>query len=542
MPPFRRRGACRRPDRAAAARARRDYDRLLRQTAEFDNYRQAHGTRAARDGASARPRRCSRTCCRSSTTSSARCRPTPAPTAEAYRKGVELIYKQLPGPSRTPRRDADRRRWARTSIPHVHQAITHEASPGAPRGRGHRGGAARLHARRSPAAARDGEGGQGVSKRDYYEVLGVARNATEQEIKSAYRKLALKHHPDRNPGDKAAEEKFKEAAEAYAVLADPQKRAACTTASATRASAAPAERGGFDPTIFADFERHPRRLGDIFGFGDIFGGGAGAAARSAGPTCATTSRSRSTKSARGTETTIQIPRAGTVRDVRAAPGAAPGSRRPPARTCHGPRPDPLPAGLLHGRAHMRPVRRRRPDHRQAVRRRAAARAAIDAGAQAHRQDPGGHRDRPAPAPVRRGRGRHGRRAAGRPLRRRARAGARVLPARRQRPATARCPSTSRRSRSAARSMSRRSTARRRSRCRTGTQSGTTFRVRGKGMPDVIGRGRGDLHVTVHGSTPKKLTKEQRAAARAARQDAAGREVRAARRTDGRRRQGASSTG
>jgi len=65
-----------------------------------------------------------------------------------------------------------------------------------------------------------------VSKRDYYEVLGVARHAAESELKSAYRKLALQHHPDRNPGDKSAEERFKEAAEAYAVLSDPQKRAA----------------------------------------------------------------------------------------------------------------------------------------------------------------------------------------------------------------------------------------------------------------------------------------------------------------------------
>ncbi|HSE43542.1 MAG TPA: DnaJ domain-containing protein, partial [Acidobacteriota bacterium] len=61
-------------------------------------------------------------------------------------------------------------------------------------------------------------------KRDYYEVLGVTREATEQEIKSAYRKIAMKCHPDRNPGDKAAEDQFKEAAEAYAVLGDREKR------------------------------------------------------------------------------------------------------------------------------------------------------------------------------------------------------------------------------------------------------------------------------------------------------------------------------
>ena len=62
-------------------------------------------------------------------------------------------------------------------------------------------------------------------KRDYYEVLGVSKDATPEEIKKAYRKMAVKYHPDRNPGDKAAEEKFKEAAEAYDVLSDTEKRA-----------------------------------------------------------------------------------------------------------------------------------------------------------------------------------------------------------------------------------------------------------------------------------------------------------------------------
>src|SRR5215831_5721584 len=62
------------------------------------------------------------------------------------------------------------------------------------------------------------------TKRDYYEVLSVGRSANEQDLKSAYRKLAVKHHPDKNPGDPHAEEKFKEAAEAYAVLSDPEQR------------------------------------------------------------------------------------------------------------------------------------------------------------------------------------------------------------------------------------------------------------------------------------------------------------------------------
>src|SRR5918994_7199607 len=97
---------------------------------------------------------------------------------------------------------------------------------------------------------------------DYYEVLGVARTATEQEIKSAYRKLALKFHPDRNPGDKAAEDQFKEAAEAYAVLADAEKRAAYDRFGHAGVSGAGAG-AGFDPTIFADFSDIFAGLGDV---------------------------------------------------------------------------------------------------------------------------------------------------------------------------------------------------------------------------------------------------------------------------------------
>ena len=63
-----------------------------------------------------------------------------------------------------------------------------------------------------------------AAKRDFYEILGVAKSATPEEIKKAYRRLAVKHHPDKNPGDKAAEDNFKELSEAYEVLSEPQKR------------------------------------------------------------------------------------------------------------------------------------------------------------------------------------------------------------------------------------------------------------------------------------------------------------------------------
>ncbi|HLW74736.1 MAG TPA: molecular chaperone DnaJ, partial [Gammaproteobacteria bacterium] len=111
-----------------------------------------------------------------------------------------------------------------------------------------------------------------MSKRDYYEVLGVKKDAAEADIKKAYRRLAMKHHPDRNPGDKASEEHFKEAKEAYEVLTDAKKRAAYDQFghAGVDAHAAGARGGGggpgFDPNDV---------FGDIFGdvFGDIFTGG-----------------------------------------------------------------------------------------------------------------------------------------------------------------------------------------------------------------------------------------------------------------------------
>ena len=108
-----------------------------------------------------------------------------------------------------------------------------------------------------------------ATKRDYYEILGVTREADDPGLKGAYRKLALKYHPDRNPNDQDAEEKFKEAAEAYSVLSDPQKRAAYDRFGH---QGVPGAAGGFDPNSFADFGDI---LGDLFGFGDIFGGGGG---------------------------------------------------------------------------------------------------------------------------------------------------------------------------------------------------------------------------------------------------------------------------
>lgn len=105
-----------------------------------------------------------------------------------------------------------------------------------------------------------------MSKRDYYEILSVSKNASENEIKASYRKLAIKFHPDKNPGDAAAEEKFKECAEAYSVLSDSNKRASYDRFG--HAGVGAGAGGGFDPG-FTNIED----IFDLFGFGDMFGGG-----------------------------------------------------------------------------------------------------------------------------------------------------------------------------------------------------------------------------------------------------------------------------
>src|SRR5713101_6340421 len=101
-------------------------------------------------------------------------------------------------------------------------------------------------------------------KRDYYEILGVSRDAENGALKSAYRKLALQHHPDRNPGNSEAAEKFKEASEAYAVLSDSEKRARYDRYGHAGFSASAVGFSGFDPSIFAEFSD---LFGNFFGFG-----------------------------------------------------------------------------------------------------------------------------------------------------------------------------------------------------------------------------------------------------------------------------------
>src|SRR5271154_22313 len=98
------------------------------------------------------------------------------------------------------------------------------------------------------------------TKRDYYEILGVTKSGTPEEIKKAYRKVAIQFHPDKNPDNKEAEDKFKEAAEAYEVLSNPEKRAQYDRFGHSRSN------GGFSG--------HDMNMDDSFSqFGDVFGGG-----------------------------------------------------------------------------------------------------------------------------------------------------------------------------------------------------------------------------------------------------------------------------
>ena len=117
-------------------------------------------------------------------------------------------------------------------------------------------------------------------KRDYYEVLGVDKNADDAALKKAYRALAKKYHPDMNPGDKEAEKKFKEASEAYAVLSDPEKRRQYDQFGHAAFDGGAGGAGGF-----GGFDFNGADFGDIFGdiFGDLFGGRRGSAGARSGP-------------------------------------------------------------------------------------------------------------------------------------------------------------------------------------------------------------------------------------------------------------------
>jgi len=338
-----------------------------------------------------------------------------------------------------------------------------------------------------------------VSKRDYYEILEVSRTATDQEIKSSYRKLALKYHPDRNHGDKKAEEKFKEAAEAYAILSDGDKRARYDRFGHAGVGGAAQ---GFDPSQFTGFEDIFGGLGDIFGFG----GGRQRSGPQRGADLRYDLEIQFEQSAKGAETHIQIPRHETCETCKGN-GAAPGTSPTTCPQCKG-------AGQLRyqqgfftvartcgqcrgaGKVIAKPCPTCRGNGTIEQTRKLTVKipAGIAAGQRMRLAGEGEAGTRGGPPGdlyvvifvreheffQRDGNNLHctvplafTTLALGSEIKVPGIDGEEAL----------KIPES--------------------------TQTGTTFRLRGKGMPDVSGRGRGDLLVTVQAITPKKLSKDQK---------------------------------
>ena len=346
-----------------------------------------------------------------------------------------------------------------------------------------------------------------MSKRDYYEVLGVDRQASDQQIKSAYRKLALQFHPDRNPGDHKAEEKFKEAAEAYAVLADAQKRGMYDRFGHAGVNAGAGGGAGFDPTIFADFSDIFSNLGDVFGFGDILGGGR---RRRGGPQRGSDLRYdleiTFDESAEGTETSVVLPREETC-ETCSGSGAAPGTSVETCAQCRGTGQLRYQQGFLTvarpcstcrgtGKTIAKPCTTCRGMGRVARERKLTVKipAGIATGQQLRLSGEGEHGSGGGPPgdlyvvvhvqehPFfhREGDDLYCEMPIHFPTL--ALGGSIKVPTLNGREDLS-IPS--------------------------GTQPGARFRLRGKGMPSVTGRGHGDLHVIARAAVPKKLTKEQK---------------------------------
>lgn len=169
------------------------------------------------------------------------------------------------------------------------------------------------------------------SKRDYYEVLGVSRSAGEQELKSAYKRLAVRYHPDKNPGDREAEEKFKEIAEAYAVLSNAEQRARYDRFGHAGVSSAGAPSWGAQG--FGNIED----IFDLFGVGDVFGGRSAGARRSAAQRGADLRYDLEItleESAQGMTAQLRIPRLETC-DACQGSGAQSGTQPETCATCSG---------------------------------------------------------------------------------------------------------------------------------------------------------------------------------------------------------------
>ena len=351
-----------------------------------------------------------------------------------------------------------------------------------------------------------------MAKRDYYTTLGVNRDASEEDIKKAYRKLAMKHHPDRNPDDKASEEKFKEAKEAYEVLTDARKRAAYDQfghagVDPSAGFGAAGARGFGGQEGFGGFAD---AFGDIFG--EIFGGQAGAGrGRGNGVYRGADLRYNLELSleeaARGTEAKIRIPTLEECATCHGS-GAKPGTQPKTCPDLQRPGPSARVAGLLLDPADLPAMPRHRQDHSRSVRdlqRRGAHQEAQDAVGEDSRRRRSG-RSHPFD---RRRRGGAQRRTARRPVRRRQPEAAPGVPAREQRSALRDADLALPPRRSAARSRSRRSTVTPRSRSRRRRRPDRCSACATKASSRVRSSVHGDLFCHVAIETPVKLTATQK---------------------------------
>jgi len=343
--------------------------------------------------------------------------------------------------------------------------------------------------------------------RDYYEVLGVPRSSSDQEIKSAYRKMAMRHHPDKNPGSKEAEEKFKEAAEAYSVLSDPNKRAQYDRFGHEGLSGMGGGFGGFDPTIFSDFSDI---LGDFFGFGDVFGRGADGrrqSSRERGADLRYDLQIAFEEAAFGVKTKIRVPRLEVCKECEGS-GAQKGTGSSACPQCQGRGQVRYQQGFFSisrtcgqcrgtGEVISNPCRQCRGEGRLRAEKMLEIKipAGVDHGSRLRisgEGDAGPHGGGPGDLYVvvyvkehsyfeRDGSDLH----CGIPI------------------------SLAQAALGAEIKLSTLEGDEEVLKIPEGTQSGSTFRIRNKGIPNLNGHGRGDLFVTVRVVTPQKLTREQR---------------------------------
>jgi len=344
-----------------------------------------------------------------------------------------------------------------------------------------------------------------MSKRDYYEVLGVTKTASEQEIKSAYRRLAVKYHPDKNPNDASAEEKFKEAAEAYGVLQDSEQRRRYDRFGHAGVSTG-AGAGSWGAPGFGGIEDI---LGDLFGFGDVFGGSRSGSRRSAAQRGADLRYDLEItleEAANGMTAQLRIPRLEGCEACKGS-GAAPGTQAESCQTCGGTGQVRYQQGFFSvartcgtcrgaGQVIKAPCKECKGDGRVQKEKQMEVKipAGVETGSRLRVQGEGEAGTQGGPA--------------GdlyvvihvEEHEEFERQGSNLYEA---------VPITFAQAALGADIMVKTLDGEEKLKIPLGTQTGTVFRLKGKGMPQLGGRGKGDLFVSVSVVTPTSLTREQR---------------------------------